>query len=151
MYYNIIMSKGENKTKEDEMEHTQGKVTMPTGWHGETSVAGIDHEGAKDLYNGFSHARHEDEEKDFYIRICADGKSQTDAGEQAQIDVARVATLWNAADGMTTEQAVKYLEHGAEMGTLLKRLCNGCPVKFDNRPDVCSCMVGSLLKKLEGK
>jgi hypothetical protein len=26
-----------------------------------------------------------------------------------------IAALWNAADGMTTEEAVKYIEHGREM------------------------------------
>jgi hypothetical protein len=31
----------------------------------------------------------------------------------------RIASLWNAANGMTTEEAVRYLEHGREMVKLL--------------------------------
>jgi hypothetical protein len=55
----------------------------------------------------------------------------------------RIASLWNAADGMPTEEAVKYIEHGREMEefirTLAKRGKNSVP----------KVLAKSLLAKLE--
>ena len=36
----------------------------------------------------------------------------------------RMQLIADAADGMTTEQAVKYLKHGAEMESLIKLVCS---------------------------
>lgn len=41
-------------------------------------------------------------------------------------DIARFEALWNAADGITTAEAVKYLKHGREMVERLRHHCNLC-------------------------
>ena len=42
----------------------------------------------------------------------------------------RIEAFWNAADGMTTEEAVRYIKHGREMVGILKMLsskhCMSC-------------------------
>ena len=63
----------------------------------------------------------------------------------------RVVALWNGADGMPTEEAVRYLEHGRDMVESLKNLCNYCYQKNDH---ICKerceaqCETARLLKKI---
>jgi hypothetical protein len=43
-------------------------------------------------------------------------------GKKWEANQHRIVALWNAADGMTTEEAVRYLEHGPEMVEIIRRL-----------------------------
>ena len=72
-------------------------------------------------------------------------------GPDAKANANHIEALWNAADGMTTEQAVAYLEHGAEMERFLtialvvcntKELQQYLPGNFED-------MTKELLTKLE--
>jgi hypothetical protein len=80
----------------------------------------------------------------------------------SKYDADRIASLWNAADGMTTEEAVRYLEHGPEMVEAVRANITLCRTKFDH--DSCEdnggeydcklkphCKRHDLLAKLEGK
>ena len=64
----------------------------------------------------------------------------------------RIAALWNAADGMTTEEAVRLLENGREMKRLLGLHCDTCQDSWmdDGRKPPCDmCTTRELLTKME--
>jgi hypothetical protein len=65
--------------------------------------------------------------------------------KEARANADRIASLWNAADDMTTDDAVRYLEHGREMVELLGRAIKTTNAKY-LREDI-----ENLLAKLEGK
>jgi hypothetical protein len=90
-----------------------------------------------------------------------------DAGEECKANFDRSEALWNAAKGMTTEEAVarlnyqpsseviRYIEHGREMVEDLKNHCEECRVhikeakaELNNCP---SCPTNDILIKLEAK
>lgn len=126
------------------MEHTQGEVIKSQSWLGETSEAGVDHDGDKDIFTAKSFVRHENEDKDFTITVQVEDSSQDKAGEQAIVDINRIAAIWNASKSMPTDQAVKYLEHGATMLEELKGLCDECEALCTD-----ACMVKILIKTME--
>lgn len=76
-------------------------------------------------------------------------------------DAKRMYSLWNASNGMTTEQAVRYLEHGAEMEQELKeargiiRECaislEGESVSYAERVSEYADAINNLIAKMEGK
>jgi hypothetical protein len=57
--------------------------------------------------------------------------------------------IWNAAEGMTTEQAVRYLEHGAEMVKTMETLMNTLQLASNGEWD--NTVVKDLIAKMEGK
>ena len=67
--------------------------------------------------------------------------------EKAKI-VLRITALWNAAHGMTTEEAVKFLENGREMVGLLFYWGNNIPVSYPTKAIILRAK--NLLKKMEG-
>lgn len=72
---------------------------------------------------------------------------------EAEANAERVFDFWNATDGMTTEEAVRYLEHGREMvealATCYSSMLNENPT-FLNRRWLRN-VIKTLLAKLEGK
>lgn len=110
------------------MKHTQGKMEKSASWHGETSEAGIDHDGDKDFYTAKSFVRHEDESIDFTISVEIEGKAQDEAGEQAMLEVNHLASLRNASDGMTTEEVLIAIE-------LFKRMKGDCTLPANLKPE----------------
>jgi hypothetical protein len=63
----------------------------------------------------------------------------------------RIASLWNAADGMSTDEVVRYIEHGREMVELLARVSVHV---WDIKPQFAKIIhddLESLLTKLGGK
>jgi hypothetical protein len=83
------------------MKHTQGKIQ--TGYYG----------GIKD---GVVAVVRDEQTKRKLFSIFLDTFTGLD---EAHANAERLELVWNAADGMTTEQAVRYIEHGAEMERLL--------------------------------
>jgi hypothetical protein len=77
-------------------------------------------------------------------------------GDERSDNSKRIIALWNAADGMTNEDAVRYLEHGKEMNRLLIQKCFNCRF-HDKEPHVpplnCKavCEIKDLFNKMEGK
>lgn len=82
--------------------------------------------------------------------------------KQSQIDSfkldQRIESLIKASVGMTTEEAVKYIEHGREMVEALEISCKGCafnPTGIDRDRLICpareTCQTDTALAKLEGK
>jgi hypothetical protein len=65
--------------------------------------------------------------------------------EEANANAEKAEALWNAADGMTTEEAVRYLEYGREMVEIANEwLAHGPNGSFRSR-------LRNILTKLEGK
>ena len=64
-----------------------------------------------------------------------------------EANLLRGLALWNAANGMTTEQAVAYLRYGKSMVAHLKWICEEsmCKVKCDKT----ACTLHELLTNLE--
>ncbi|MHC4620927.1 MAG: hypothetical protein ACYTEQ_24540 [Planctomycetota bacterium] len=59
-----------------------------------------------------------------------------------------------SADGMTTEEAVKYIEHGRELVQMLKGKCHECSINHNHERDkdphcINICRVPGLLAKME--
>lgn len=53
----------------------------------------------------------------------------------------RISALWNAADGMTTEEAVRYLEHGREIEAMLWDI-------YDDLEVTSAVELGELIRKI---
>jgi len=73
---------------------------------------------------------------------------------EPELTIERMNALADAADGMTTEQAVAYLKHGAETINLLKTIISlghSLSDKYCKCPDCKnSIAIKELLTKLEG-
>jgi hypothetical protein len=73
----------------------------------------------------------------------------------------RIYALWNAANGMTTEEAVRYIEHGREMVQLMEAIAgfmnagniiSDTPDRDKSHTVNSTCRaLHNLLAKLEGK
>ena len=87
------------------MKHTQGK--MKQGGHADASMSYISIDSKVVLM--FSNSLH-----------LGDERLGSDEVTEILANVERVIALWNAANGMPTEEAVKYIEHGREMVKILK-------------------------------
>jgi len=61
----------------------------------------------------------------------------------------RGAALWNAADGMTTEEAVRYLTHGPEMVEFIKFMVDR--IEGQNREAAHLWYAKLITEKMEGK
>ena len=74
--------------------------------------------------------------------------------EESKHNAERIEALWNAANDMTTEEAMKYITHGREMIKSLRTHCNAC---FRQNAGICdrvqhsNCRTNRLLTKLEAK
>jgi hypothetical protein len=135
------------------MEHTQGKVKHGTGLAATGGTASVHAPFGK----GWPYTQIMQGYETIAI-LPAQDKNRT-PGCNAEPDMVttdknarRFETLWNAADGMSNEDAVKYLEHGAEMLEYVKRWCNKCeeqgkkhhiPLSCDN------CPCNKLIKQIE--
>lgn len=123
---------------------------------------------------------------DFFIKLPAMDKSlgfdiefmgDDDTGNpNKRIDAERVVDLWNAFDGIDTHEAMniaqvarhlhdnpadlKYLEYGAEMEKMIKRVCSVCSNRINSiysinispreHPRCDRCSKKKLISKLEG-
>ena len=72
--------------------------------------------------------------------------------EERKANTQRIASLWNAADGMTTEEAVKYITHGREMVGMIKEYYHPSHECWDavTEKDCRACQLEELLATLEG-
>jgi hypothetical protein len=69
--------------------------------------------------------------------------------EIIEANAERIASLWNAAEGMSNEEALKYIKHGKEMEEVIKWIAAGndpCPTECDH--EICKAL--NLLNKLNG-
>lgn len=94
---------------------TAGLFEESCSWRGETAQAGIDHDGDKDIFEAHSFARHEaHDDNGFTIQVTIEGSSQEEAGEKAMAEVNHLVALRNAAQGISTEEAVALLNCWAD-------------------------------------
>jgi hypothetical protein len=77
--------------------------------------------------------------------------SQTMSCEEHDANMDRGEALWNAADGMTTEEAVRYLEHGPKMEAWLRKLDAIFHHETDHVDALMAGEIRDLLAKLEAK
>jgi hypothetical protein len=73
------------------------------------------------------------------------GRSAEPVKDSDKANAEHIEALWNAADGMTTEEAVKYLEHGRQMVQML------VDYKESSNSVYITDKVNNLLAKLEAK
>ena len=111
------------------MKHTQGKVQV-------SSSTMLVNEDRMLIANTFS--------------MQGLGDIQPDILE-SQANANRIAAIWNAANGMPTEEAVKYIEHGREMVHHLSQAL--MIIKHANKTEYTGVEIGliEILAKLEGK
>ena len=68
-------------------------------------------------------------------------------GPDKHANAERMVSLWNAADGLTTEQAVAYLKHGAEMAETLRYWANNTPNSYPTEAIISRAK--DIIKKME--
>ena len=111
------------------MKHTEGKIQ--TGFYS----------GIKDGVTAIM--RHVSTKRKLFLAYI----DTFTALEEAQANAERLELIWNAADGTTNEQAVRYLEHGAQAIEAMKL--------FSKKPNTLSIgkqtYVESIIANMEGK
>jgi hypothetical protein len=96
----------------------------------------------------------EDDMEHTDMKMKEDGSQVTHFAD-GPYNAIRIASLWNAADGMTTEEAVRYLEHGPEMRSVsegIEQMMHSC-AEYSCSHKLCQLIRDNknLLAKLEGK
>ena len=113
------------------MEHTQGKL-----------------HGGKTEHNKFDLF---DENGLPIFRFSTCGKKEHNSK--------RVKALWNVADGKSTAQVIRHVEHGARMIKAIRKSCNDCRAEHDSfehlppchtNPKAWVCPTQTLLEQIGG-
>ena len=84
-------------------------------------------------------------------------EGETALGQMSSVEEAKdISSLINASEGMTNDEAVRYLTHGAEMVAEMKSLCSMCDTingwRAKGSASRCElCTTSQLLALMEGK